>query len=284
MKTITCPKCGAPAPIYGAFRSIKPFCGRCGWNLQRAEADAASQSTAATIVPLVIAAVAIIASFSIGWVNSPWFFLIALIFAVVMLLPFFQFVSARKALNTASTTANPNLALAQPPLDPYLQQLQIAARPRRVRFRFPMATVIMLLFIVLVGFLAYYFPQHATRPSRNAHGLTITSPFFVALVFLIILAVVPFVRDRRRLPLMRDGELALGKVTYQENMSQGKSSYSRIGYEFKTSSGQLIQDQAKDLTFSVYEDMTIPVFYDAANPSKNVTPCTTYLRVSTEPY
>jgi uncharacterized protein (DUF983 family) len=281
MKTITCPKCGEPVPIYRAFRSIKPFCGRCGWNLQRAEADAASQSTAATIVPLVIAAAAIIASFSIGWAYSPWYFLIALIFAVVMLLPFFQFVSARKALNTASTTANPNLALAQPPLDPYLQQLQIVARPRRVRFRFPVATVIMLLFVVLVGFLAYYFPQHATRPSR---GVTIASPFFVVLVFVVILAVVPFFRDQRNLPLMRDGELALGKVTYQQNVSQGKSSYSRIGYEFKTNSGQLIQDQAKDLTFSVYEDMTIPVFYDPANPAKHVTPCATYLQVATEPF
>jgi uncharacterized protein (DUF983 family)/uncharacterized membrane protein (DUF485 family) len=284
MKTITCPKCGAPVPIYSAFRSIKAFCGRCGWNLQRAEADAANQSTAAAIVPLVIAAVAIIASFSIGWAKSPWFFLIPLIFAVLMLLPFFQFVSARKALNTAKTTVNPNLALAQPPLDPYLQQLQIVARPRRVRFRFPVAIVIMLLFVVLVGLLAYYFPQYATRPSRNAHGVTITSPFLIVLVFFVILAGVPFVRDRRRLPLMRDGELALGKVTYQENVSQGKSSYSRIGYEFKTSSGQLIQDQAKDLTFSVYEDMTIPVFYDPANPSVNITPCATYLSVSTEPY
>ena len=252
--------------------------------MQRAEGDAASQSTAATIVALVIAAVAMIASFSIGWVSSPWIFLIALIFAAIMLLPFFQFVSARKALNTASATANPNLALAQPPLDPYLQQLQIVARPRRVRFRFPMAIVIMLLFVVLVGFLAYYFPQHATRPSRNAHGVTITSPFLVVLVFIVILAGVPFVRDRRRLPLMRDGELALGKVIYQENVSRGKSSYSRIGYEFRTNSGQLIQDQAKDLTFSVYEDMSIPLFYDPANPSKNVTPCATYLRVSTEPF
>jgi hypothetical protein len=54
---------------------------------------------------------------------------------------------------------------------------------------------------------------------------------------------------------MRDGELTLGKVTYQQNVSQGKSSYSRIGYEFKTSSGQLIQDQAKASKFSVYEDI-----------------------------
>jgi hypothetical protein len=147
-----------------------------------------------------------------------------------------------------------------------------------------MARVVMLIFIVLVGVLAYYFPQQATMSSRNAHGVTIASPFLVVLLFITILAVVPFFRDRRNLPLLRDGELALGKVTYQQNVSQGKSSYSRIGYEFKTSSGQLIQDQAKDPTFSVYEDMIIPVFYDPADPSKNVTLCATYLRVSTEPF
>jgi uncharacterized protein (DUF983 family) len=137
MKTITCPKCGAPVTIYGAFRSIKPFCGRCGWNLQVAEIDAASQSMAATIVPLVIGALVIFVSFQIGW--GKWFLLIPLIFAVIMLLPFFQFVLARESLYTAKTTANPNLGLAQQPLEPYLQQLQLVACPRRVRFRFPMA-------------------------------------------------------------------------------------------------------------------------------------------------
>jgi hypothetical protein len=101
------------------------------------------------------------------------------------------------------------------------------ARPRRVRFRFPMALVLVLLFIVLVGVLAYCFPQWVMRPSRNAHGVTIASPFF-------------------------------GRVGLYRHPCGG--------------------------SFSVYEDMTVPVFYDPADPSKNVTPCATYLRVATQPF
>jgi hypothetical protein len=64
-----------------------------------------------------LGALVIFVSFAIGWTNNPWFFLIPLIFAAVMLVPFFPFVSARKALYTAKTTANPKLALAQQPLE-----------------------------------------------------------------------------------------------------------------------------------------------------------------------
>ena len=48
--------------------------------------------------------------------------------------------------------------------------------------------------------------------------------------------------------------------------------------------GQLIQNSTKDLSNSVFEEMTIPVFYDPLDPSKNLTPSATYLQVSTNPF
>jgi hypothetical protein len=93
----------------------------------------------------------------------------------------------------------------------------------------------------------------------------------------------PYFRDKRNLPLLRDGELAFARVVSQRTVQQGKSSYSSIDYEFKTSSGLQIRSTARDLTNSVFEDMTIPAFYDPLNPGKNVTLCATYLKVSTDP-
>jgi hypothetical protein len=150
-----------------------------------------------------------------------------------------------------------------------------------VKFRLPSALIVIVIFAALLGFGVMVFTASATA---NAQHRGNASPFVILPVFFVILVLVPYFRDKKKLALMRDGEMALAKVTYQENMSAGKSSYSRIGYEFKTYCGQLIQDQAKDLTYTVYEDMTIPVFYDSQDPSKNVTPCSTYLKITTNPF
>ena len=103
---------------------------------------------------------------------------------------------------------------------------------------------------------------------------------FVMVIFALVV-LVPFFRDKRNLPLLRDGELAFARVLSQKTVQQGKSSYSSIDYQFKTNGGLQILSTARDLSNSIFEDMTIPVFYDPANPDKNVTPCATYLKIVT---
>jgi hypothetical protein len=94
-----------------------------------------------------------------------------------------------------------------------------------------------------------------------------------------VVLLVPYFREKHNLPLLRDGELAFARVVGQQTVQQGKTSYSRIDYEFQTNTGQLIRNSARDLTSAVFEDMTVPVFYDPLDPSKNVTPCATYFKV-----
>jgi hypothetical protein len=281
---ITCPHCGAQVPQRMNF---KPFCMRCGWNLHRAELALAGKVSATKMLPIGIAVLLLLASFAMMRPASMAFFLIPLIFLSVLAIPAYSYFSTRKAIETARSTMIPSSALAQPPPDAALQQLQVLPRPRRVQFKIPKAilTVVALSALLMLGGL--YLIAHPMQ-NVNARGKVKTSGnpsgILVVPVVFAVLVVIPYFRDKKKAVLMRDGELALAKVTYQENMSQGKSSYSRIGYEFKTISGQLIQDQAKDLTWTVYEDMTIPVFYDAQNPSNNVTPCSTYLKIVTNPF
>jgi hypothetical protein len=167
--------------------------------------------------------------------------------------------------------------------------LQSLPRPRRVRFRFPgsLAVVAIAVVFMLAGVLIYVLTSsRVNRPHHptNQNDLTILFPFLFMLVFFVILVVVPIFREKRNLPLLRDGELAFARVTAQQTIQQGKSSYSRIDYEFKTSGGQLVQNSVKDLTNSVFESMTIPVFYDPLDPFKNTTPCATYFRISSNPF
>jgi len=89
-------------------------------------------------------------------------------------------------------------------------------------------------------------------------------------------------RNKRYSAFLRDGELALGHVISQQIVAQGRASYSRIEYQFKDNSGQVFDAFARDLTNSAFEEMTIPGFYDPGNPSKNITPCATYLQISCE--
>lgn len=277
MRTITCPRCGAPIATYRPFRpTIKPFCPRCGWNLRHAEAAIAQTSSARMFIPIAIAALALLIAFATARTVSPVGILVPVAVGAVLLIPFWSNYSARKQLDAAKSSANPSLAMAQPLVEPSVQRLQTLPRPRRVRFRFPTGLVIILLFLLLLPVGVIYLTAHNPAAAR---GHVHPSGFLAVPIIFVVLIVVPYFRDKRNAPLLRDGELALARVTYQENIQVGKSSYSRIAYEFKTSSGQLIQDRAKDLTYSVYEEMTIPVFYDPANPSKNVTPCATYLRV-----
>jgi hypothetical protein len=289
MLSITCPLCGSPIALRRAFNiANKPFCSRCGWNLGRAQAALDARSSLVTFLPLGVIALA--GSFFFlaarqGGANNPVFFFVLPLFLLFACIPIVGYYSTRKAIASAKFAVNPNLALAQPPLDPQLQMLQSMPRPRRVRFRFSANVAGMIMVFAAIGILNAFIFLAASRPPHRS-GNDSFAPFIPLLFVIIVFAAVvlmPYFRDKRNLPLLRDGELAFARVVSQRTVQQGKSSYSSIDYEFKTSSGLQIRSTARDLTNSVFEDMTIPVFYDPLNPGKNVTLCATYLKVSTDP-
>ena len=290
MSSITCPRCGSPVPLRRFFSMTnKPFCPRCGWNLDRAEAALAGKATAMKLVAFAIAGLGIFAAFAAGRTNLPILFFLPVLFGAVILLPIWGYYFTRRAIAAAKLSVNPDLARSEPPLDPALQQLQSLSRPRRVRFRFGGNLVVVagaFALTVLMGFALIFLT--AARLPRNVPHPASTFPIFLPALFILLVfpavIVIPILRDKRNLPLLRDGELAFARVTSQQTVQQGKASYSSISYEFKTNSGQPIQSSAKDLTYSVFEDMTIPVFYDPLDPSKNTTPCATYLRISSNPF
>jgi uncharacterized protein (DUF983 family) len=282
MSTITCPRCGSPVEQRRFFNAVnKPFCSRCGWNLDRAESALAAKNAVMILLPAVIVIIALFAVFAASKANAPFIFVLPVFFSLIAAVPLWSYYSMRKAISAAKFTVNPDLAQAQPPLDPSLQMLQSLPRPRRVRFSFRGSFAAIA--VMLAGILVFFGVVLATANVRHVPNNRGSFAMFFPLVFLLavfaIIIAVPLFRGKRDLPLLRDGELALARVIAQQTVQQGKTSYSRIDYEFKTSSGEVIRNSCRDLTSSAFEEMTVPVFYDPRNPSKNIAACATYFKV-----
>ena len=173
----------------------------------------------------------------------------------------------------------------QPLPDAFLQRIQSLPRPRRVRFRFPGASVAVVVFAVAMLFGIMFF---ATARVKAPGGARDAAPFpyviFIAPVVFVVLilglAIIPAVlKEKRNRPLFQDGEVAAARVLAQRNVAQGKSSYSQIDYEFCASDGQTIRNSERDLSRKVFEDMLIPVFYDPVNPSRCAALCASYSKL-----
>jgi uncharacterized protein (DUF983 family) len=137
MSSIICARCGSQVPLRRFYNPAgKPFCVRCGWNLDRAQEALAGKSTIVKLIPFVIVGVLLFVAFTTKRADLPFDFLIPGLFALVALVPLWSYYSDRKAIEVAKSTANPCLAQSQSPLDPSLQMLQSMPRPRQVRFRF----------------------------------------------------------------------------------------------------------------------------------------------------
>jgi len=286
MATIVCPHCGAPVRLRQFFNiGGKPFCARCGWNLGRALATVEAKSSLVTLLPFGVVTLGAFIIFVGGRCKGPGN---ALLYVPLLLLPLITVVpvinryATKKAIAAAKLTVNPDFALAQPLLDPALQLLQSQPRPRRISLRFQSALLVPLAALAAVGAIAFASMHGASAASPRNHGNFVPFIAFMG-VFLAVAFVIPMVREKRNLPLLRDGELAFARVVSQTTVRQGKASYSSIDYEFQTNDGVRIRGTARDLTNSVFEDMTIPVFYDPTNPDRSTTPCASYLKVSTNP-
>lgn len=83
--------------------------------------------------------------------------------------------------------------------------------------------------------------------------------------------------QKKECDLLENGDVALGKVTRQWT---GKDT-SSISGEFKDSSGQVRNFSGFDNTKSLFVGMTVPVFYDRENPTRQIAYCATAHEVVT---
>ncbi|MGB8495640.1 MAG: hypothetical protein WCE53_14660 [Candidatus Acidiferrum sp.] len=286
MSNITCPLCGSPIKQRGFFGQGKPFCVQCGWNLERAESSLKEKARVSQFILVAFAIIAI----GLFWVSSsagrgkpsvPALAIFA-IFALASGLPLWSYFSTKRSIALAKSTTPVQGVQAQPIPDPFLQRIQSLPRPRRVRFRFPEATlaVIVFAFAILSGIL-FFATAHVGPPAGHRNAAPIPYEIFLAPIVFVALVIgiiiIPAVlKEKRNRPLFQDGEVAAARVLAQRTVAQGKSSYSQIDYEFRASDGHTIRNSERDLSRKVFEDMLIPVFYDPREPSRCAALCASY--------
>ncbi len=289
MSNITCPLCGAPVTARAFFGQVKPFCTHCGWNLERVQSSLNAKSR---IAPLLAAGFGILAvslvlvtSSTRGGAHLIPIIPIFLFFLLVGGIPYWGYVSNKRAIAAAKAVVPMQGVQTQPIPDGFMQRVQTLSRPRRVRFSFPGAAAGVVVFafgmIIFIMFLATTRVRPSTVPQHAAPFpyFAVFGPIaFIALILGIVI-VPALVREKRNRPLFQDGEVAAARVIAQHTVMQGKTSYSQIEYEFRAADGQTIKNTERDLSQKVFEDMLIPVFYDPVNPSRCVALCASYSKL-----
>jgi hypothetical protein len=156
-------------------------------------------------------------------------------------------------------------------------------KPRRVRVS-PVILIIVGSLPIASAFLVYSGVQTIRSLQQIGKHASLLYPAAVEFIFPAILLAVSsaiYWKLQRDVTLLRHGDLAIGSVTHQKWIEVrggrgGRRKQSRIRYRFKDPAGQLFQGTGTDHTKRLLVDMPVPVFYNTANPEKNVSICTAF--------
>jgi len=261
----------------GFWGRSKPYCSFCGWNLQLAKDI---ERASLRHFPWILLFFACFFAF-VGYLSKSAFALVPFLFLSV--LPVGGAIGSWRKLkemeashpatvytNTLTSVMADKQSINQLPVNTH-QYLWALSKPRRVRLK-PVARVITIAFPISWILIAYFGYQTVRNQIAVSDPLATLGDLGLLLLFALIWSVIGIttIRSvRRDRELLAEGDLALAVVTHQET-SRGKNSRSQFRYEFRDSSGRLVQGKGTDESWELYEDMEAPVFYNPANPWENV--------------
>jgi hypothetical protein len=264
-----------------------PYCAKCGWNR---EAAVRKLTRITWLLPALIAVFDLTGIVGLGFVKHNWSGAI-LIATLPTLLLGFVYAGAKQGLTklkmpqgTASSrsdaasfakTADASVNQEKSQQYDFLVSLP-PPRPVRLGPRGKiMLTVVLLVVFFLDAFLIWslYGVWYGTRSFADFHGPQI----FLACLTALIPCVPFFVRRGivRHQNLMVSGAVAMARVTGQRTLKNN----SVITYEFEDANGKTVSESGPDLTRSLYEGMSVPVFYDVQNPKRQVAACASFFEI-----
>ncbi|MGO9640325.1 MAG: hypothetical protein ACLP1Y_03335 [Candidatus Acidiferrales bacterium] len=155
--------------------------------------------------------------------------------------------------------------------DRNLQVLFSLPPPRTVRMRKRSKIGFGIVF-VLFGALAIFFlvlTLNFGQGGSNPVTPSFVATMFVLVAFAILIPILIVGSTFKQKRLMVGGQLVLARITRQWSMRNTNG----IAYVFTDASGNLIQCRGNDPTRACFEGMTVPVYYDPANPRKQIAAC-----------
>jgi hypothetical protein len=102
---------------------------------------------------------------------------------------------------------------------------------------------------------------------------------FVLMLMILSREAFQLARDYR---LLKAGKCALGKIIAQRKVGAGRQKRSEITYQFPVGPGKPMTARGIDITNTYSPNMSIAIFYDPNDFSKNVGICCTNWRVRTK--
>jgi hypothetical protein len=281
MANVNCPDCGARAVRVSLTNGYKFYCSQCAWNREIARVALAF----ATRTSLFVATFGLILAVVIGAKNPGEKWAAVPILLAFSALPSFYVVSARLQLRKLNR-------LSLQPTSQYANSVLIsnttpspASDPKAMRFRekdFPELAVIprprklkttwkgrgyWAFAVVGVGLYTVYGLPAAWREFRVPHSWNGNDLMLVIPVAMVYGWFFIFLRNRiRERQLLANGELTTGYVTAQRNGRYIQT----VDYCFRRAGGELVTSRCHDASRSLFEGMTVPVFYDAHDPQRSV--------------
>jgi hypothetical protein len=146
--------------------------------------------------------------------------------------------------------------------------LELAAlpRPRKLKMTWKGRFYLICALIVVSLYTVYGLPATWSE-FNNPHSSHGRNWWLLAPLLVIYGNAFAFFRNRfRERRLLANGEVTSGYVTAQNNGPYTQS----IQYRFRLPVGKLATGRCNDASRSLYEGMTVPVFYDAENPTRSI--------------
>jgi hypothetical protein len=157
------------------------------------------------------------------------------------------------------------------------EEVSSLGRPRTVRMAWHGKTSWLIVLFVAVFF---SFSVFATGRREKAT----TDHMWVSAGVCLLLVVIIYAKGRYDISahdMVKRGECVVGRVTSQRQ-GGGKTRHSEIAYEFKDAAQRTWSGKGSDFTFEYLVDTPVLIFYDKAEPVRNVAYCCTDWRVRLE--
>jgi len=277
-----CPQCGAQT----RFGGYEPWCPACGWNREVAAARLRRPSRAIPFFYL-ISVVMFGAFFRVWHAPRPFTLLIVFVFPAVPLLLFYASLrwsqkrferDVRDAEAGVRPAAPPELAPPAPSPAADLRILKEMPRPRPVRMsrRGKINLLVTMITVAAFEFIFLLMAWKRYASGGRLAGLSKTDWMWTGFALLLALAPLGVWKNlQKQKALLESGEIALARVLRRMR----DESSSTIKYEFEDAQGNKASGMASDMTQSLYEGMSVVVFFDAQNSRRRVAQCECFCEV-----
>jgi hypothetical protein len=264
----------------GLIDGYKFYCSSCGWNHEIVRGELSSTIKVSLILlalGLAFAVVVRIRNPNTGWTSAgivlafsglPIYYAVSA-FQQVRKLGRLSFQagtdqSATFLVSEMSSSGVPSKTIAFKERE--FPELAEVPRPRKLKMTWKGRLYAAFALVLVSLFTVYGLPALWSEFSNpnSSHGRNWS---LIALPVVIYGYAFAFFRNRiRERQLLTNGELASGYVTAQNNGHYTQS----IQYCFKLSGERLAFGRCNDASRSLYEGMTVPIFYDADKPTRSI--------------